>query len=226
MFCKKCGCVIDDDAIFCYKCGTKVFSGSIHYQPTVDTPEINEQTTNVEPVTDVGFEETPVITLEETKTESNKEETAIRRLTCNSLATKSIAGYTVSAIIGIVWAIDIFSKIANGYYYDDPSIWAYLLIIISTAEFILGIVLYACFKERFTDIHNTYICGCGAGSTGLYNRNFKIEYKDIINLEKNDFFKTITIHTTFTKQGLTIEPKDFEDVYLLIRGLVDKSKNI
>lgn len=225
MFCKKCGCVIDDDAIFCYKCGTKVFSGNINPQHTVNIPEINEHTINVEDVTKVELEKAIVIAPEETEKKSEKEEIAIRRLTCNSLAVKALAGYTVSAIIGIVWAIDIFSKIANGYYYDNPSIWAYLLIIISTGEFILGMVLYACFKERFTDIHNTYICGCGAGSTGLYNRNFKIEYKDIINLEKSDIFKTITIHTSLTKQVLTIDSKEFDDVYLLIRGLIDKSKN-
>lgn len=226
MYCKKCGSVIDDDAIFCFRCGTKQFSGNVQTQNTVfETPEINEPISISEPVTEVDFEKATFIAPEETEKKSEKEEIIIRRLTCNSLAVKALAGYTISAIIGIIWAIDIFSKIANGYYYDDPSIWAYLLVIVSTGELILGILLWASFKERFTDIHETYICGCGAGSTGVYNRNFKIEYKDIINFEKNDFFKTITLHTTLTKQILTIEPNNFDEVYALLQSLIEKSNN-
>ena len=226
MYCKKCGCVIDDDAIFCYKCGTKQFSENKPQTTIVDSPEINDPVSINEPVSEIIIKETPVVISEEkTEKENEQNKTACRRLTYDSIAKKNLAFYSISAIIGVVWAIDIFSKIGNSSYYDNQRILACFLIVLSLAEGLIATLKYMNYKKRFVNIYNSYICGIGPGSNDFTNEKFEIQYKDIVKLDKGDIMKTITIHAESAKQIIPVDPKELDDVYLLIRGLIDKAKN-
>lgn len=224
MFCKKCGRIIDDDSVFCYKCGTKVLCESSN--PINSASELydsNVYSTN-EPTINVGSENTPANIYAETENNMEKAENICRRITYDSLGKKSLIIYLISAVIGLLWAINTLSEIGSSSYYDNQRMLAYFLIVLSIVEAFIASIKYSNYKKRFVNIYDTYICGIGPGSTDFTSEKFEIQYKDIVKLEKGDMMKTITIYAESTKQTLPFESKELDDVFCLIESLVENSQ--
>lgn len=222
MFCKKCGCVIDDDAIFCYKCGTKVFSEKISItsaeviasEPFIDNAEQN----NIDSQQIESFQENI-----ETK---NYPSDFCRRISYDSLATKNFALFAISAIIDIFWGLYCFSESEKALFYSGDEIaWAWFLIICGLITAFLGSIKYLNFKKRFVNIYSSYICGIGPGATDFTNEKFEIQYKDIVKIEKGEIMKTITIHAETTKQTIPVESKELDYIFNLLKNLISKAQN-
>lgn len=221
MFCKKCGCVIDDDAVFCYKCGTKVFSDKIPVNPIIE--EISK------PVNNNTNQETYTQKQEEPSKEIVSSENGLdsfcKRISYDSLATKNFAIMAIFAIIDIFWGLYMFSEAEKALFYSGDEIaWAWFLTICGLITAFLGSIKYLNFKKRFINIYSTYICGIGPGATDFTNEKFEIQYKDIVKIEKGEIMKTITIHAETTKQTIPIEPKELDYVFDLLKNLISKAQ--